>query len=492
MSNIISNHEKNSFNKIFLIFKMTILLFNKACVYDKINNKTLLWGQYNKAFRSVMMGSGIKFKYIRSNEIQKKSFDFYLELDGRIEYIEHIIFVNKPNSVFRNINLYFPFEECNLFLKANSAIIVTMCKCFDDSNRLYEWIDYNLNLGFSGIVIFNNDNNLDEFDKESVYRTYNNNNERVFILDFDYKPIKNIHWNSIQKVTFNIGVNAFKNKCGKIALIDTDEFIYIPKRPYMNIEDFLLQFPKQVVTIQSNILTNKNLGDKIENNILDIALYIGEDKYTKVILDTFILKNWVFEGIFFNTSGHHQQRNQILLEKDEIIYYHCWINHRSIYKPLMPKITCLKDMKSKNKKWPIIKGNRKDSEIIIYDIWNPKSIQLSKAKPIQTLPLPKAKPIQTTSSPQVSSSQVSSPQVSSSQVRSSQVRSSQIRTPNKSYINDVSSIYIDMNKTGSLNSDEKKVLKKLLSRNKIDFSNIIRDYHLLGNSMDRLNILMNS
>ena len=49
-----------------------------------------------------------------------------------------------------------------------------------------------------------------------------------------------------------------------------------------------------------------------------------------------------------------------------------------------------------------------------------------------------------------------------------------------------------MNKTGSLNSDEKKVLKKLLSRNQIDFSNIIRDYHLLGNSMDRLNILMNS
>ncbi len=220
---------------------MTILLFNETCVYDKINNKTLLWGQYNKAFRSVMMGSGVKFKYIRSNENQKKSFDFYFELDGRINFIEHIIFVYKQNSVFINIYLNFPFEESYLCLKSNSAIVVTMCKCIDDSNRLCEWIDYNLNLGFSGIVIFNNDDNSDEFDKEIVYNKYNDEyKQRVFILDFDYKPIKNIHWNSIQKVAFNIGVNALRNKCAKIALIDTDEFIYMPKNPYMNIENFLL------------------------------------------------------------------------------------------------------------------------------------------------------------------------------------------------------------------------------------------------------------
>ena len=102
---------KNSFNKIFLIFKMTILLFNETCVYDKINNKTLLWGQYNKAFRSVIVGSGIKFKYIRSCEIQKKSFDFYLELNGKINFIDHIIFVYKVDAVFRNIY----FLWCSFF-----------------------------------------------------------------------------------------------------------------------------------------------------------------------------------------------------------------------------------------------------------------------------------------------------------------------------------------------------------------------------------------
>ncbi len=470
---------------------MTILLFNETCVYDKINNKTLLWGQYNKAFRSVMMGSGVKFKYIRSNENQKKSFDFYFELDGRINFIEHIIFVYKQNSVFINIYLNFPFEESYLCLKSNSAIVVTMCKCIDDSNRLCEWIDYNLNLGFSGIVIFNNDDNSDEFDKEIVYNKYNDEyKQRVFILDFDYKPIKNIHWNSIQKVAFNIGVNALRNKCAKIALIDTDEFIYMPKNPYMNIENFLLQYPEQVVTIQSNILTNKNLGDKIDNNVLDIALYIGEDKYTKVILDTVLLKKWPFQGIFFNTKGHHNQRNQLILEKDDIIYYHCWINHRTIYKPFMTKINCLKDMKSQNKKWPIIKANRKDSEIIIYDIWNPKSTQFIKAKPIQTLSSPQVKPIQTLSSPQVKPIQT----LSSRQVKPIQTLSSpQVKPiPYGRRINEVKpSIHIDMNKTCSLNSDEKIVLKKLLSRSNIDLSVITRDYELLGNRINRIMRIIN-
>ena len=449
---------------------MTILLFNETCVYDKINNKTLLWGQYNKAFRKVIVGSGIKFKYIRSCENQKKSFDFYLELNGKIDFIDHIIFVYKVDAVFRNIYLNFPFEESYLCLKANSAIVLTMCKCSDDSNRLYEWIEYNLNLGFSAIVIFNNDNS-DEFDKENVYNTYNDEyKQRVLILDFDYKPIKNIHWNSIQKVAFNIGVNALRNNCSKIALIDTDEFIYMCKNPYMNIENFLLQYPEQVVTIQSNIITNKNLGDRIDNNVLDIALYIGEDKYTKVILDTVLLKNWPFRGIFFNTAGHHKQRNQLILEKDEIIYYHYWLNHRYIYKGFMTKINCLKDMKSQNKKWPISKQNSKASEIIIYDIWNLKSTQFIKAKPIQTL-----------SSPRI---QVSSPQVKPIQTMSSpQVKP----IPYGRRINEVkSSIHIDMNKTCSLNSDEKIVLKKLLSRSNIDVSSITRDYEMLGNRINRL------
>ena len=135
----------------------------------------------------------------------------------------------------------------------------------------------------------------------------------------------------------------------------------------------------------------------------------------------------------------------------------------------MTKITCLKDMKSQNKKWPISKQNSKASEIIIYDIWNLKSTQFitcpqsSPRIPIQTLSSPQVKPIQTLSSPQVKP------------------------IPYGRRINEVkSSIHIDMNKTCSLNSDEKIVLKKLLSRSNIDVSSITRDYEILGNRINRL------
>lgn len=38
-------------------------------------------------------------------------------------------------------------------------------------------------------------------------------------------------------IGIHIGVNAFRSKCEKIALIDADEFIYIPNKS--NIIDFL-------------------------------------------------------------------------------------------------------------------------------------------------------------------------------------------------------------------------------------------------------------
>ena len=404
---------------------MTVLLFNDVCIYDQKNNKTRIYGQYNKAFKKIFISKGIKFNYIRSPEQQKKTFDFFLELCGKISFIDTIIFVFKEDYILKNVYLTFPFDLCSLSLNSNSAIIVTMCKCLEDSNRLYEWIEYNLNLGFSGIVIFNNDDEPDEFCKERVYNRYNDRyTERIFILDFNYKPIKNIHWNSIQKVSFNIGVNAFINKCSKIALVDTDEFIYLPKNPSMNIEHFLLEYPKQPITIQSNIITNRLLGDTIDNNVLDIGIYLGEDKYTKVILDTVILKERdKNDGVFFNTVSHHEQRGELLLDKEEIIHYHYWLNHRKPYHKDMKKMTLLKDIKSKQKKW----SSKAEPTPIIYDIWDLKSTK----------------------------------------------KDFEEDSPDK--------ILIDINKPGQLNAQERMVLKRLISRSGIDFSTLKRDYELLGN-----------
>ena len=46
--------------------------------------------------------------------------------------------------------------------------------------------------------------------------------------------------------------------------------------------------------MQSNILTNKSNNDTINNNILDLCLYIGGNKYTKTIIDTTKLKPMEF------------------------------------------------------------------------------------------------------------------------------------------------------------------------------------------------------
>lgn len=219
-----------------------------------------------------------------------------------------------------------------------------MCK--DYSSRLEEWIEYNLKLGFAGIVIFDNDENKDNELNESLDYHQNNGSindickkyqGKVHCVKFNYKPMPGTEWNNHQRITLSIGVNAFLNKCGKIALIDADEFIYIPKKS--NIMDFFADYKGQTMSIQSNILTNKSDNDIINNNILDLCVYVGEDKYFKVIIDTHTIKN----GDFITTPHHYWPHSQVFPGKDEIMHYHCWVNSRYKYKEDMKKIDFLKN-----------------------------------------------------------------------------------------------------------------------------------------------------
>ena len=99
----------------------------------------------------------------------------------------------------------------------------------------------------------------------------------------------------------------------------------------MNIESFLDGYNRSI-TMKSNILTNKNDNDIINNNILEIAEYIGEDKYTKVILLTSDIKEYEF------ITSPHNYHTEIILDKSEIIHYHTWINKRYKYNECMEKI----------------------------------------------------------------------------------------------------------------------------------------------------------
>jgi hypothetical protein len=313
---------------------MDIILFNDVCIFD--GNKTIIYGQYNNKFTSIKLNYNFEVIFCDNRD------DFYIEIYEKVYYIDNITFVNDQyiNVIKKDIILKFPFENCNLSLDSNSVIISTMCK--DYSSRLEEWINYNLNLGFSGIVIFDNDENKsNEINEPLEYRQNNGTisdvckkyKNKVFHIKYNYQPMCKNHYDTIQRISLHICVNAFRNKCSKIALIDADEFIHIPnKSNKSNIIDFLSNYKGQTITMKSNILTNKLNDDIINNNILDICIYVGENKYTKTIIDT----NQIKPMEFIITPHRHPE--QILLDKNILMYYHCWVNSRYEYNTNMQKI----------------------------------------------------------------------------------------------------------------------------------------------------------
>lgn len=318
---------------------MNFILFDKVSLYDDEKNETIIYGQYKEKIQKICI-EGLEHEVIFCNCRP----DFYIKILGKISYLENIFFyLDNEIKILKNVFLLFPFENCDIKLnKDTSAIISTLCKNY--SHRLDEWIQYNLHLGFSGIIIFNNDfntsNNLNEslenciiYDSiETISKKYKG---KVWIVDYPYSPLENEHWNTIQRITLHIGVNEFRKKCRNIALIDADEFIYIHKNPLMKIETFL-QEQISTITMKSNILTNKKNDDILNNNILNIAEYVGEDKFTKTILQTDNINY-----LEFIVTPHDHPTEQIL-NKNDIIHYHCWVNNRYHYNESMVKIDFLK------------------------------------------------------------------------------------------------------------------------------------------------------
>lgn len=322
---------------------MDIILFDKICLYDEYKNETTIYGQYNNSLNRIIIDQ-LEYELVFCNDRP----DFYIKIRGKILKIEKIIFILVNNEIkFTNINLCFPFENCDLVLKKTSSIISTFCKKY--SHRLDEWIQYNLQLGFSGIVIFDNDGNItnpinEPYDdciiEQSIEEICTKYKGKIWRVDCPYSQFNNKHYDEIQRITLHIGVNAFRDKCRNIALIDADEFIYIPQSPSMSIETFLQTH--STITMKSNILTNKNNNDLLHNNILQIAEYLGEDKYTKTILHTEKIR----DNEFIITPHNHS--TQEILNKDQIIHYHCWMNKRYIYNDSMEKIDFLKNINNKN------------------------------------------------------------------------------------------------------------------------------------------------
>ena len=300
----------------------SIILCNKTCIFDK---QVYIYGQYSKRIDHITMSNNISFLYMPSNNRP----DFLIELEYT-DFIEQIIFhfEDESSETLCNIHLEFPFNGINLD-KDTSAIISTMCK--DYSHILDEWIQYNIKLGFSNIVIFDNN------DKKttSMIEFADKYKGKVLIVDFPYSPFSHEHWSSLQRLALSIGVSAFKRKCRNIALIDADEFIHLPENPNMNIETFLNSY-NNTIRMQSNLLTNVMSDEIIHNNVINIAEYVGENKYTKVILNTSFIQD-----VNFIFTPHYHDNNEITLGKDKIIHYHAWLNERCKYEHYMEKTDVL-------------------------------------------------------------------------------------------------------------------------------------------------------
>jgi hypothetical protein len=336
-------YNKNYIKEIFL-FNFMIILFNKACIFDKLNKKIKLFGHYGKMFNDIQTSSIINnFKITFSSERPDFLIEYNIDHYNDNIFIENLVFIFNDNYiVFSNLKLEFPFENLNIKLDSNkSAIISTMCKNY--SHRLDEWIQYNLKLGFSAIIIFNNDENNANPNNEPIdYCVMNKTmkeitdkyKDKVLLIDFPYTPFPYFDWMNIQRNTLTIGFNAMKEHCRNIAFIDADEFIYINN--IENIEDFLSKY-NNTITMKSNLITNKNDNDIIDNNIIDLAEYLGEDKYNKTILYTKIINENEF------IASPHIHPTEIILDKDTIIHYHVWINNRYKYNDSMKKISCLKE-----------------------------------------------------------------------------------------------------------------------------------------------------
>ena len=315
---------------------MSIILFDKVCIYDNITCRTIIYGQYNKSFDTIEIKNANNDIEYTVNRCPDRP-DFYIAMMGEYKFIDEISFYGKDHKeTFEHIDLEFPFLNCDLNLQSDSCIITTICKQY--THRLIEWIEYNLRLGFSGIIIFNNDGNTNNGINESLEYCVSDSTisdiqqqfkSKVWIVNFPYSPLPGYHWNNLQRITLNIGVNQFLHKCHHIALIDADEFIYLPQNN-QNIQTFLE--PYRTITMRSNILTNKNNNDIINNNVLQLCKYIGENKYTKTILYTEDIKPFEF------ITTPHEHPTQTILDKNKIIHYHCWVNKRYRYKKNMPRL----------------------------------------------------------------------------------------------------------------------------------------------------------
>ena len=119
-------------------------------------------------------------------------------------------------------------------------------------------------------------------------------------------------------MTYHIGCNGIIDNCKYIALIDVDEFIYIPNsenciKLFLKNENFTLRMKSKMLTNKENIV--------LDNNITTV--YSSGHRYHKILIHRDDIIN--DRGFIESQHKHQNMRN---ITEDQIFHYHCWCNDR--------------------------------------------------------------------------------------------------------------------------------------------------------------------
>ena len=315
----------------------SILIFNDHVI--DCSDKFILFGQYLEDHFSAR---DIKYLVIKNKLketvstrviLHRKRNDFYIIISDSedLKQNKYDLYL-KQVLIARDITLKAPFDTLSKKDEQLPSSIITMVQNY--SNRITEWIEYHIKLGFSQIIIFDNNST----DNTSA-RINGINNPRVIAYAFNYEPLEGQHWANIQRMQLTIGKMALDGKADWLCFIDADEFIYLPKMQRPDINAFLRQRKykrAKALRIESILLTNKAQDDLIENNILELCRHSDlTAKYTKLIINSKLTRKTTF------MKSPHKMRGDSILRKEDMYHGHCWCNQRLEYVHSMEQLDVL-------------------------------------------------------------------------------------------------------------------------------------------------------
>lgn len=146
-----------------------------------------------------------------------------------------------------------------------SLKVALVCIAKDEDNYIEEWINYHLKLGFDKIVIYANDWN------------YNNNNKNVIVKHFNGKRMQIPAYNDFIKDNYN--------KYDYVAFIDVDEFIVLHED--IDIKSFINKYiDYNGIGINWYFFGDNNIKEVLSYNVLERFIMREEkpDKHIKSIL----------------------------------------------------------------------------------------------------------------------------------------------------------------------------------------------------------------